>query len=132
MERISVPLVETKLSVVAVDGPALISYPHSVLWILMGVTDKRPVWFLVSQHWLSLLGMALLATALISSLFVLPQQVRGHVENPYVGIIIFLVPPIIFLAGLILIPIGIYLGKRKIREGIAEVVSRARIGESNT
>jgi hypothetical protein len=45
MERISVPLVETKLSVVAVDGPALISYPHSVLWILMGVTDKRPVWF---------------------------------------------------------------------------------------
>jgi len=88
----------------------------------MGVTDKRPVWFLVSQHWLSLLGMALLATALISSLFVLPQQVRGHVDNPYVGIIIFLLLPIIFFAGLILIPIGIYLGKRKIRKGIAEVV----------
>lgn len=35
-----------KLSVVAVEGPALISYSHSiVLWMLMGVTDKRPVWF---------------------------------------------------------------------------------------
>lgn len=35
-----------KLSVVAVEGPALIGYSHSiVLWMLMGVTDKRPVWF---------------------------------------------------------------------------------------
>jgi hypothetical protein len=45
-ERNVCPLVETKLSVVAVEGSALISYSHSiVLWMLMGVTDKRPVWF---------------------------------------------------------------------------------------
>lgn len=69
--------------------------------------------FLVSQHWLSLLGMAQLATALLSSIFVLPQQVRGHVDNPHVGITIFLVLSIICFGGLILIPIGIYLGKRK-------------------
>jgi len=87
----------------------------------MAVTDKRPVWFLVSQHWVSLLGMALLATALISTLFVLPQQIRGHVDNPYIGIVVFLFLPMVFFAGLVLIPIGIYLGKRKIREGMAEV-----------
>jgi len=87
----------------------------------MAVTDKRPVWFLVSQHWVSLLGMALLATALISTLFVLPQQIRGHVDNPYIGIVVFLFLPMVFFAGLVLIPIGIYLGKREIREGMAEV-----------
>ena len=72
----------------------------------MGATSERPAWFLLTQHWLSLLGGALLATAVISWLFVLPQQIRGHVSNPYVGIIVFLVLPAIFFTGLILVPIG--------------------------
>jgi nitrate/TMAO reductase-like tetraheme cytochrome c subunit len=88
----------------------------------MVATDKRPTWFLLTQHWLSLLGVALVATALISWLFVLPEQVRGHVDNPYLGIVIFLVLPAIFFTGLALVPIGIYLSKRQIRKGLAEVV----------
>ena len=88
----------------------------------MSATSKRPAWFLLTQHWLSLLGVALLATALISWLFVLPQQVRGHVDNPYVGIVVFLVLPAIFFTGLALVPIGVYLSKRQIRSGLAEVV----------
>ena len=83
----------------------------------MNGTGKRPAWFLLTRHWLSLLGVALLATALISWLFVLPLQVRGHVDNPYVGIIVFLVLPAIFFTGLLLIPIGVYLSKRQVREG---------------
>ena len=43
---------------------------------------------MLTRHWLSLLGVALLATAVISWLFVLPQQIRGHFENPYVGIVV--------------------------------------------
>ena len=86
----------------------------------MGVTDKRPVWFVVSRHWLSLLGFALLATALISCFFVLPQQTHGRSQNPYLGIVILVVLPLIFFAGLALVPIGIYLSKRRIREGMAE------------
>jgi len=86
----------------------------------MNATTKRPVWFLLTQHWLSLLGLALVATALISWLFVLPQQIRGHVENPYVGIVVFLILPAIFFTGLLLIPVGVYLSKHQIREGLAE------------
>jgi len=86
----------------------------------MGVTNKRPVWFVVSRHWLSLLGLALLATALISSLFVFPQQIHGNFQNPYLGIIVLLVLPIVFFSGLAFVPIGIYLSKRRIREGITE------------
>ncbi len=88
----------------------------------MSATDNRPVWFLLTQHWLSLLGVALVASALISWLFVLPQQVRGHVDNPYVGIVVFLILPAIFFSGLALVPVGIYLSKRRIRNGLAEVV----------
>jgi hypothetical protein len=85
----------------------------------MNSTGKRPVWFLLTQHWLGLLGVALVATALISWLFVLPQQIRGHADNPYVGIVVFLVLPAIFFTGLLLIPIGVYLSKRQIRAGLA-------------
>src|SRR3954452_1424596 len=85
----------------------------------MGVTSGRPAWFVLTRHWLSLVGVALLATALISLLFVLPQQIRGHVDNPYVGIIVFLVLPTIFFTGLLLIPVGVYLSKRQIRAGLS-------------
>src|SRR5579871_225273 len=86
----------------------------------MNVAGNRPSWFLLTQHWLSLLGCALLATALISWLFVLPLQLRGHASNPYVGIIAFLILPLIFFTGLILVPIGVYISKHRIREGFAQ------------
>src|ERR1700748_3747429 len=86
----------------------------------MSPNSERPIWFTLTQHWLSLLGVAMVGTALISWLFVLPQQIRGHVDNPYVGIIVFLVLPAIFFAGLLLIPVGVYLGRRQIREDLAE------------
>lgn len=81
---------------------------------------RRPVWYLLTLHWLSLTGVALVATALISWLFVLPQSIRGHAANPYLGIVSFLILPVIFFAGLALIPIGIYLARRQLRKGVAE------------
>jgi len=72
----------------------------------MNSLGKKPVWFLLTQHWVSLVGVALVATALVSWLFVLPQQIRGHADNPYVGIVVFLILPAIFFTGLLLIPVG--------------------------
>lgn len=86
----------------------------------MSTPNERPAWFLVTRHWVSLLGLALLATAVISYFFVLPLEVRGHADNPYVGIVVFLILPIIFFTGLALVPIGVYLGKKQLREGLAE------------
>ncbi len=86
----------------------------------MSPNSKRPVWFLLTQHWLSLLGVALLASALISWLFVLPQHIRGHADNPYIGVIVFLVLPAIFFTGLLLVPVGVYLSKRQIRSGFGD------------
>jgi len=86
----------------------------------MKPANTKPVWFLLTQHWLSLCGIGLVTTAVISWLFVLPQQIRGHADNPYAGIIIFLALPALFFAGLVLIPIGIYLSKRQLQRGLTE------------
>jgi hypothetical protein len=87
----------------------------------MNLAPNRPVWFLLTRHWLSLLGIALVTTAGISWLFVLPAQIRGHVDNPYIGIVFFLILPIVFFSGLALIPIGVYLSRRQIQQGLTDV-----------
>ena len=50
---------------------------------------NRPVLVMVASHWLSMIGLFLVATALITWLFVLPLHVRGRVANPYIGIVVF-------------------------------------------
>jgi nitrate/TMAO reductase-like tetraheme cytochrome c subunit len=84
----------------------------------MDTRDSRPVWYLLTLHWVSLAGVAIVTTAVLSFLFVLPLQVRGHVDNPYIGIIVFLILPVLFFVGLVLIPVGIYLGKRRLEKGL--------------
>lgn len=96
----------------------------------MNSSGKWPSWFVLTRHWLSLAGVALVTTAVISCLFVLPQQIRGHVDNPYVGIVFFLVLPAIFLTGLALIPIGVYLAKKRIRQGLTEAAFDRKVALS--
>jgi nitrate/TMAO reductase-like tetraheme cytochrome c subunit len=84
---------------------------------------NSPALVLLSSHWVSLLGAALVTTAGISWLFVLPIQIRGHVDNPYIGLVVFIYIPIIFFTGLALTPIGIFLAKRRLRRGLAAVVT---------
>jgi nitrate/TMAO reductase-like tetraheme cytochrome c subunit len=86
----------------------------------MNASPRTPGWYLITRHWLSLAGVALVITAAISLLFVSPAEVRGHAHNPYAGIVLLLIVPFIFFIGLALIPAGIYLSKREIRKGLAE------------
>ena len=66
----------------------------------MSDDPKRPILALLTSHWVSMLGVALVTTAGFSWLFALPTQLRGQASNPYIGIIVFLVIPIVFVAGL--------------------------------
>ena len=90
----------------------------------MNRESGRPALELLSSHWLSLAGAALVTTAGFSWLFVLPMQVRGRAGNPYIGLIVFIAIPVVFCLGLALIPIGAYLGRRRIRDGLANVLDR--------
>jgi len=86
---------------------------------------NRPVIVVLTSHWLALAGLGLVLTALISWLFVLPLQIRGHADNPYIGIVAFMVIPVVFFAGLALVPLGIVLGRRRVEKLLeAEVVDR--------
>ena len=67
----------------------------------------------LSNNWISLAGVIIVTTATIFWLFLLPITLRGETENPYVGILAFLTIPGPFFGGLILIPLGIWLKRRK-------------------
>ena len=69
----------------------------------------------LSNNWISLVGVVLVTTTTILWLFLLPVTLKGETENPYLGMLAFLTIPGPFFGGLILIPLGMWL-KRK-REG---------------
>jgi nitrate/TMAO reductase-like tetraheme cytochrome c subunit len=67
---------------------------------------------LLTTHWLARLGLVLVITALSTWLFFLPAD---H-ENPYSGMVVYLILPAVFFAGLGGIALGVILGRRRIRE----------------
>ena len=84
------------------------------------VSPRRdPVWLIVTSHWLAMLGLGLVVTAIITWLFVLPLQVRGQAENPYIGLFSFVAVPFVLLLGIVLLFIGVYLGRRRARARLA-------------
>ncbi len=70
-----------------------------------------------SSNWLSLAGVVLVTTATVLWLFLLPATMRGTVDNPYLGILLFMGLPGAFFGGLALIPAGILLRVRRMRRG---------------
>jgi hypothetical protein len=80
---------------------------------------KRPVLSFLTSHWLSVLGSTLVTIAGCSWLFILALHAGGNTANPYLGILIFFAIPAVFFAGLILIPIGSWLARRRIQAGLS-------------
>lgn len=84
----------------------------------------RPVLAILTSHWLSMVGGCLATVAGFAWLLALPAQIRGHASNPYIGILLFVVLPILFAIGLMLMPLGFWLARRRIREGLAQSIDR--------
>jgi hypothetical protein len=84
----------------------------------MADPQRQPVVVLLTSHWITMAGVALVTLAGFSWLFALPANIRGNVSNPYIGLLTFIAIPIVFFAGLILIPIGIVLGRRRAAEAL--------------
>jgi hypothetical protein len=80
------------------------------------VKDWARLLYYFGQNTLSLIGVVLTTSSAITLIgfwiydFVLPGP-----PHPYVGILIFLILPGLFILGLVLIPIGIFLRRRKLR-----------------
>ena len=87
----------------------------------------RPVLVMVTSHWLSMLGLFFVATALITWLFVLPLHARGNVSNPYIGIVIFIAVPLMLFGGLAAVVLGVYLARRQVRQRMATAIVDRRL-----
>ncbi|HYL36654.1 MAG TPA: NapC/NirT family cytochrome c [Bryobacteraceae bacterium] len=69
---------------------------------------RTPLAYLASNL-ISLIGVVLVTTSGILWLLTLPAFWKGEAGSPYIGILLFLILPGVFLLGLILIPAGIAL-----------------------
>ena len=67
----------------------------------------------LSNNWISLVGVVLVTTTTVLWLFLLPVTLQGETENPYLGMLAFLTLPGPFFGGLILIPLGMWLQRRR-------------------
>ena len=90
----------------------------------MADQPKQPVIVLLTSHWITMAGVALVTLAGFSWLFALPTSLRGNVGNPYIGLLVFMAIPAVFFAGLVLIPIGIALGRHRAVSGLGEAADR--------
>jgi nitrate/TMAO reductase-like tetraheme cytochrome c subunit len=76
----------------------------------------RPALFFGNNP-ISLAGGAITTASGVTMIGYWLFEMIGHqVENPYVGIIFFLILPALFILGLALIPVGIYVRRRKLEK----------------
>ena len=79
---------------------------------------------LLTSHWLTMVGALLATVAGCAWVLTLPTQVRGHASNPYIGILTFVMLPIVLGLGLALMPVGVWLAHRSVRLGLKKALTQ--------
>jgi hypothetical protein len=89
----------------------------------------------VTRNPLSLIGMAIATAMAMLFLGLMLLETFGYLTNPYIGIVVFVAVPVIFIAGLLLIPIGGWWSYRRQRrhpevrsDGRSSICARPTIG----
>jgi len=72
----------------------------------------------MKRHPLSIAGVALVTLSAVVFLFVLLLDMFGLHTNPYLGIVFFLILPAFFVLGLLMIPVGLFLERRRRARGL--------------
>jgi hypothetical protein len=65
------------------------------------------------RNGISLAGVAIVTISALLFLIVFFLDLFGFHTNPYLGIVFFMIAPAVFLLGLVLIPIGMYVERRR-------------------
>jgi len=69
------------------------------------------------RHPLAIAGAALTTAAAAVFIALVIAELAGWLENPYAGLIVFVLVPAVFVLGLLLIPLGMRLQRRKLAAG---------------
>jgi NapC/NirT cytochrome c family, N-terminal region len=70
------------------------------------------------KHPLFLLGAAIATLSAVAFIFVLLMDWFGLHTNPYLGIVFFLIIPAVFVTGLLMMPAGVWLNRRRRAKGL--------------
>ena len=79
-----------------------------------------PTWFRLpaaARNPLSLAGMAMATAAAVVFLVLVGLDLAGYLRNPYLGLIVFVALPLLFLAALAAIPAGVWWSARRRQRG---------------
>ena len=69
---------------------------------------------------ISLIGAAITTAMAIVFVVLLALELSGQLTNPYIGLLIFVVVPAVFVVGLTLIPIGVWRQHRRTAAGLGD------------
>lgn len=86
--------------------------------------DDTPVLGFLTSHWLSVIGAGLATVVGWAWLLLLTTQIRGAATNPNIRSVLFIILPTLLAIGLILIPVGLWLSRRRATRDLKEVISR--------
>src|SRR5678815_2646307 len=67
------------------------------------------------RHPVTLAGAVIATVGAVAFLTLLAADLLGLFTNPYAGLVIFIAVPALFVVGLLLIPLGIWLQRRALR-----------------
>jgi hypothetical protein len=81
---------------------------------------------LFTSHWLARLGLGLVLTAIVLWSCLLSASLRHGQDNPYIGVAMSLVL-VVLLLGLLLTPVGLYLGRRRLKQHLVASLTDGRV-----
>ena len=68
---------------------------------------------------ISRIGVALTTASALLFLFLLAVHAAGYLQNPYTGLVVFVLAPALFIVGLVLIPVGLWSERRRVARGVS-------------
>jgi nitrate/TMAO reductase-like tetraheme cytochrome c subunit len=87
---------------------------------------KHPVIALFTSHWLAMVGFGLVITAIVVWSCLLSVQLRDGNRNPYIGLAMTGAGGVLLL-GMILTPLGLLLGRRRLKERLATSLADRKV-----
>jgi len=90
-----------------------------------------PVSVKLYKNPISLIGVALAAVAFANILFLFFLDSFSHISSPYVGILAYMVAPAIMIVGLIMIPVGMVVERRRRLHAVGHPPHFARLDLNN-
>lgn len=82
----------------------------------------RPQLAVALRNPISAMGVALAIANAFLFLILHALHLLGFLQTPYIGILVFILVPALFVIGLLFIPIGLWLEHRRMRAGVAAPV----------